>query len=103
MLAYVLVPMLSLLLPASASRRLIRKMASWQWLLQPEARVSCERAAEYTVIADRLEWMRRWRCVAMLEARDRALLAWGRRSSVFREIQGADEIERCRDRVLVGM
>jgi hypothetical protein len=103
LVVYCLVPAVSVLIPASFSRKLILRMSAWQWLLSGEAIECHSRAAEYTAIADPQEWMRRWRLVTILEVRDLSLLSWGRRSAVFREISGADDIEQARDRVLVGM
>jgi hypothetical protein len=103
LVAYSLIPELSVIIPASWSRRLIVHVSGWQWLLAAEANECCSRAAEYTAIPDPLEWMRRWRMVTVLEVRDLALMRWGRRKSVFKEISGAEEIEKARDGVLVGM
>lgn len=103
LLVYLLIPGLSVLLPAAASRALVTRLSGWQWLLAGDAEVCCARAADYTPIADPQEWKRRWRLVVMLEARDLSLLMWGRRESVFEEIEGADAIEATRDSVLVGM
>jgi hypothetical protein len=101
--AYGLIPELSVILPAPWSRRLIARLSRWQWLLSAEANECCARAAEYTAIPDPLEWMSRWRLVTILEVRDLALMRWGRRKAVFKEISGAENIEEARDGVLVGM
>ena len=103
LLVYCLVPAISLLVPASVSRKLIILISSWQWLLSGEANDCCSRAAEYTAITDRRKWTQRWRLVVILEVRDLTLMSWGRRKSVFNEISGAEYIEQVRDRVLVGM
>jgi hypothetical protein len=103
LLVYLLIPYLALLLPARVSRALVVRLAAWNRLLTRDTEECLARAAEYTAIADQQEWKRRWRLVVMLEARDLALLMWGRRESVFREIEGADAIAATRDSVLVGM
>jgi hypothetical protein len=102
-LVYFLAPVLSVLLPASWSRALSRLMSGWRWLLFEEAVYSCERAAEYTIIPDPQQWMRRWRLVNILEARDLSLIMWGRGRAVYREIEGADAATETRDQVLLGM
>ena len=102
-LVYSLVPMISVLMPAAFSRSLIGLMSRWQWLLAEDARENYTRAAKYTTIGDEREWLRRWRLVTILEARDLSLLVWGRRNAVFNEIEGAADIEQARDRVLIGM
>ena len=103
LLVYLLIPYVSVLLPARASRALVVRLSAWQWLLAREADETLARAAEYTSIADPQKWKRRWRLVVMLEARDLSLLMWGRRNAVFEEIEAATAIERTRDSVLVGM
>jgi hypothetical protein len=103
LLVFLLIPYVSVLLPATVSRALVVRASGWRWLLARDAEESLARAAEYTAIVDQAEWKRRWRLVVMLEARDLALLMWGRRSAVFGEIEGAERIELARDCVLVGM
>lgn len=103
LLVYLLIPGISLLLPARASRAILLRLSAWDWLLAREAEDCRARAADYTAIARPQEWKRRWRLVVMLEARDLVLLMWGRRRSVFREIRGAKEVVQARDSVLVGM
>lgn len=103
LLVYLLVPAVSVLMPASLSRWLIARMAAWRWLLSTDAAESFHRAAEYTAIGDSREWMRRCKMVSMLEARDLGLMMWGRGGSVYREIEGEAAIEETRDSVLVGM
>jgi len=103
LVVYLLVPVVSVLLPASFSRAMIVRISAWRWLLSGEADESYTRAAKYTAIDDRQEWLQRWRLVVILEVRDLSLMAWGRRRAVFREISGAEKIEQSRDRVLVGM
>lgn len=103
LVVYALVPVVSVLIPASFSRRLIVGIASWQWLLNEEATECYSRAAEYTTISDPQKWKRRWRLVTILEVRDLSLLSVGRRSAVFNEISCADDIGQSRDRVLIGM
>jgi hypothetical protein len=96
-------PAISLLIPAAVSRKLINGMSSWAWLLSADAQECLSGAAEYTSITDIVKWKRRWRLVVMLEVRDLALLSWGRAKAVFDEIEGAQNIEQARDKVLVGM
>ncbi len=103
LLAYVILPAISLLIPAAWSRRLVGAISNWQWLLFSDANECHARAAEYTTIDDDQEWMCRWRLVVLLEVRDLSLLTWGRRNAVFKEIAGAENLTQTRDRVLVGM
>ena len=103
LLVYLLVPMVALFLPAPASRALVRWMSGWQWLLAGEAHESLLSAEKYIPIANANSWKQRWRLTVILEVRDLGLLMWGRRNAVFSEIAGVEQIEQCRDRVLIGM
>jgi hypothetical protein len=103
LLVYVVLPVVAWLLPAVVSRRLVGRVAGWDWVLSSEAEASHAYAAQYTAIADAQEWKRRWRMVVLLDARDLFLLTWGRSRSVLEEIAGRERIAQARDRVLVGM
>ena len=103
LVVYCLLPALSLLIPASFSRKLIAQMSSWSWLLRSDASECFTGAAKYTSISDQRKWKQRWRFVVMLEVRDLALLSCGRSKSVFNEIEGAENIGLARDKALVGM
>ena len=103
MVIYFIVPLISLLVPASFSRRLLTKLCVWQWLLREDADEACSRAGEYTSIRDKGIWKRRWRLLQLLDARDLCLLQWGRKEAVFSEISGLEKIELTRDRIMVGM
>lgn len=102
-LVYWLLPVGAVLLPAPASRALVRWMSGWQWLLSGDAHECMRMAEKYTPIADSQAWLRRWRLTVMLEVRDLGMLMWGRKGAVFSEIEGAGQISQCRDRVLIGM
>lgn len=102
-LAYVLLPVAALCLPAASSRWLVGRVAGWNWVLRDEADASYAHAAKYTRIGDEQEWKQRWRTVALLDARDLYLLTGGRSRTVIGEIEGRERIEQARDRVLVGM
>lgn len=103
LLAYLLIPLLSLLIPGRASRALVRSASRWSWLLAGELRVSLQQASRYVEIGDQNAWLQRARMVMLLEARDLALLMCGRQATVFSEIDGIDQLTRARDRVLIGM
>ena len=103
LLVYIIVPVTAFLMPAALSRRLVSRVAGWDWVLRNEADASHAYAAKYTRIEDSQEWKRRWRTVVMLDARDLFLLTWGRSRAVLNEIEGADHITQARDGVLIGM
>ncbi|MBT8061475.1 MAG: hypothetical protein KJO85_02255 [Gammaproteobacteria bacterium] len=103
LLAYLLIPLLSLLIPGRASRKLVRSASHWSWLLAGELRVSLRQAANYVDIEDHAQWLQRARMVMLLEARDLGLLMLGRQTTVFSEIAGSAQLSQARDRVLIGM
>jgi hypothetical protein len=103
LLVYILLPVIAICLPAALSRRMVRQVASWQWVLRDEASASYMHAAKYTAIEDEQEWKDRWRLVVLLDARDLYLLTSGRSRAVLAEIEGAEQILKAKDRVLVGM
>lgn len=103
LLVYVLLPVAAFLMPAAVSRRLVSRVASWNWVLRSEADASLTHASKYTRIDDEQEWKRRWRTVVLLDARDLYLLTWGRSEAVLSEISGRERIVEARDRVIVGM
>jgi hypothetical protein len=103
LVVYCLLPAISVLIPASFSRKLIALMSSWSWLLSSDASECFKEAAKYISISNQRDWKCRWRLVVMLEVRDLALLSCGRSKSVFNEIEGSENIEVARDKVLVGM
>ena len=103
LLVYILVPVAAFFLPAALSRRLVRRVADWDWVLRGEVEACHAYAAQYTPITHAQEWKRRWRMVVMLDARDLFLLTWGRSRAVLNEISGSEQIAQARDRVLVGM
>jgi hypothetical protein len=103
LLVYILLPVTAVLLPAALSRKMVSQAAAWQWVLRDEASASYVHAAKYTAIEDEQEWKHRWRLVVLLDARDLYMLTWGRGRAVLAEIEGAGEILKAKDRVLVGM
>lgn len=103
LVVYLMVPSLACILPASWSRSLVVRVSHWSWLMAPRCELAWQQARNHTEIADEKGWRMRWRQVEMLDARDLFMLAAGRKSSVFREIQGLEKIDNARGKVLVGM
>lgn len=102
-LAYVLIPVASVVTPAGFSRRMLRRASAWNWLLRADAEQAYSGAAKHLDIADPQGWKRRWKQVEMLDVRDLFMMLSGRGRSVMNEIDCPPNLEICRDRVMVGM
>jgi hypothetical protein len=100
---YLLIPGLSLILPAAFSRQLLLWVSGWGWILKRESGAACDGAGKHIDIADETAWKRRWKQVELLDARDLFMMTFGRSRSVLGEIQCAQPIETAKDRVMVGM
>jgi hypothetical protein len=103
LLAYVLVPVFSLLVTASFSRRVLRRVSNWHWLLAAPAEAALEGARKHVVIDDEERFKRRWKQVEMLDARDLYMMLFGRTRSALSEIEIPADFEIARNRVMVGM
>lgn len=102
-ICYLLVPLLSVLLPARLSRSLIARVSRWDWLMGEHGRAVHAQAAVYAPTGDPRDWRARWRQVELLDTRDLWYLTFGRKRAVFREVENVEAIESTRGRVLVGM
>ena len=67
LLAYVLLPVLSLLTPASFSRQVLGRMSAWKSVLQIDAALALEGARKHLDISDGAAWQQRWKQVELLE------------------------------------
>ena len=103
LLAYVLLPGVAVLTPASFSRWLLRKATAWGWLLAEPSAAALEGAARHLAIGDTAAWQRRWKQVELLDVRDLYMMLFGRSRSVLAEIDCNLPIETAGDRVMVGM
>ncbi|NND57972.1 MAG: hypothetical protein HKN57_12050 [Xanthomonadales bacterium] len=103
LVAYVLLPGLSVMLPAKISRRMLCRASGWGWLLSNDAGQACALAGKHVEIADLQRWKRRWKQVELVDVRDLYLLLFGRAGAVAQEVDGLDDLALCRDRVMVGM
>jgi hypothetical protein len=103
LLAYVLFPVLSLLTPASFSRRVLGRMSSWKSVLPTDAALALEGARKHLDIRDEAAWQQRWKQVELLDVRDLYMLLCGRSGAVLAEIELPPDFEMARDRVMVGM
>jgi len=103
LLAYVLLPVISLVTPAGVSRRLLRRASAWAWLLSVDAELAFSGAQKHLEISNPQQWKRRWKQVELLDVRDLYMMLSGRTRSVVQEIDCPSDMEIARDRVMVGM
>lgn len=101
--AYVLLPVFSLLTTAFFSRRVLRRVSGWGWLLSGDAQLAFIGARKHLEIPDPKGWKRRWKQVELLDVRDLYMMLFGRAPSVMAEIDCPADLEMVRDRVMVGM
>lgn len=101
--AYVLLPVLAVLLPASSSRRMLGAASRWRWLMAGAAEDACRGANAHIAIDDEAAWKARWKQVELLEVRDLYLMMCGRSRAVLAEIECPGGLEQVRDRVMIGM
>lgn len=102
-MVYLVVPMASCLLPGRWSRSLVARVSHWAWLMAPRCEMAWQQAQRHSPVGDETTWKMRWRQVELMDARDLFLLFVGRKATVFADIQGAEQIEQARGKVLVGM
>jgi len=103
LLAYVLIPAIAVITPASFSRGILRRVSAWNWVLGAAADAAYHGARKHVDIPDREGWKRRWKQVELLDARDVAMMVFGRTHSVMAEIECPPDFDIARDRVMVGM
>jgi hypothetical protein len=103
LLAYVLFPTLSLLIPASFSRRALGRMSAWKSVLALDASLALEGARKHLDVSDESAWQQRWKQVELLDIRDLYMLLFGRSRAVLAEIELPADFEMARNRVMVGM
>lgn len=101
--AYVLLPGLSVVIPASFSRRVLSWASGWSWLLAGDAGQAFSAALKHLEIPDPDDWMRRWKQVELLDVRDLYMMLCGRSGSVLAEIDQPECLEMVRNTVMVGM
>lgn len=102
-LVYLLLPGLSVLLPAAWSRALLARMSGCRWLLSAKSDAAWTMAGEFVDPGDELQWKIRWKQVELLDVRDLYLITFGRSRAVLAEIECEVPIEMAKDRVIIGM
>ena len=100
---YILVPGTAVILPARASRWLIRKVSAWRWLMGALADAAFQYAVKFVTINDEAEWKSRWKQVELLDVRDLYLMLCGRSATVLDEIDCDVPLQAVTDKVMIGM
>ncbi len=103
LVAYVLIPAVSVLVPARMSRSIIARCSRWSWLMSKQCQEVFAKADGHRKILYPDDWKSRWRQVELLDARDLFLLTFGRQATVFGEFDELERLDVSRDKVLVGM
>jgi len=101
--AYLLVPGLAIITPASLSRWVLCKVSGWRWMMAAHADAAFQAAAKFVDIDDEKQWKSRWKQVELLDVRDLYMMLYGRSRSVLDEIDCDVPLETVRDRVMIGM
>ena len=101
--AYLLVPGLAVITPASLSRWVLRQVSGWRWMMAAHADAAFRAAEEFVDIDDEQQWKSRWKQVELLDVRDLYMMLFGRSRSVLDEIDCDVPLETVRDRVMIGM
>ena len=100
---YLLVPGLAMLVPASFSRWMIRRVSGWHWYMASAAEATYQGALNIIEIEDERAFKKRWKQVELLDVRDLYLMSCGRTGAVFAEIETDVDIGLVKDRVIIGM
>jgi hypothetical protein len=102
-IAYLLLPLLSVILPGAWSIKLARLCAGWEFIFSEPCDVALNEASKYISISNVDTWRAHWRSVELIEARDVFMLTFGRKKTVLNEIKGRERMLEARDNVLIGV
>ena len=102
-LTYLLLPLLCVLLPYRWGQGLLAQIAGRGWLLQSRSELALQQAQLYISVENPARWLRQWRLVEMMEARDLWLCVFGRAHSISRRIRIQDLPKPETGLVLLGM
>jgi hypothetical protein len=100
---YLLIPGVAVLVPASASRWMLRRVSRWQWFMAAAADSAFQGAQNYLAIEDEKAFKKRWKQVELLDVRDLYMIMSGRSKAVIAEIERCAAVERVKDHVIIGM
>lgn len=101
--SYLLIPGLAVILPASFSRWILRRVSRWRWFMGAAAEAAFQGVRDYVSIEDEADFKARWKQVELLDVRDLYMMLCGRSRAVLAEIEYKAPVETVKDRVVVGM
>ena len=104
-LLYVLIPGLSVLLPAAWSRSLLARISRCGWLLSAKSDAAWNMACEFASIepGNESQWKLRWKQIELLDVRDLYLMVFGRSKAILAEIEYETPLDSAKDRAMIGM
>jgi hypothetical protein len=100
---YLLIPAIAVIVPASVSRRILRRVSHWRWFMATAAEAACQGARNFVDIDDEAAFKMRWKQVELLDVRDLYMMLCGRSKAVLAEIEHIDPVELVKDCVIIGM
>jgi hypothetical protein len=100
---YLLVPGLAVIIPASYSRWILRRVSRWQWFMATAAEAAFAGARDFVAIEDEAAFKKRWKQVELLDVRDLYMMLCGRSKAVLAEVVCDTAVELVKDRVIIGM
>jgi hypothetical protein len=100
---YLLIPGVAVLVPASASRWMLRRVSRWQWFMAAAADSAFQGAQNHLAIEDEKAFKKRWKQVELLDVRDLYMIMSGRSKAVIAEIERCAAVELVKDHVIIGM
>jgi hypothetical protein len=101
LLAYILLPLATVLLPFRSGDALIRSIAYRGWLLNGRSRAFASAAGNVIHLDEPENWKARWRLVELSDARDAWYCFFGRSRSLVKSVDPAD-LSAAHGPVLVG-
>jgi len=100
---YLLIPGMAIVVPASFSRWILRRVSRWRWFMATAADAAYQGARNYVDIEDEVIFKRRWKQVELLDVRDLYMILFGRSKAVLAEVEHMAAPELAKDRVIIGM
>lgn len=100
---YLLIPAIAVIVPASFSRWILRRVSHWRWFMATAAEAACQGARNFVDIEDEAAFKMRWKQVELLDVRDLYMILCGRSKAVLAEIEHVDSVGLMKDRVIIGM
>jgi hypothetical protein len=101
--AYLLIPGLAVIAPASFSRWIMARVSHWRWFMADVAEAAFQGARDFVSIENEAVFKSRVKQVELLEARDLYMMSCGRSRSVLAELKIDGSVELAKDRVIIGM